>query len=209
MKCLSFIKNHIGTFTLFCLLFVSFFVFSLFVSNSVSAVSDYSVTINKDSVTLPYYLCGNSSGFNCSDYSYISVSFGSVSPGSFIRLYLEKIGSWYRTYDFYTNFSFTIVDISSLDSNSQISILPISSYSGDVTYTFMTDYASIPSGSITLTQNGTYDVTSYSEAVVDVSAEVVYGDYHQDLINITNGIYVCAGTILVIYFFYCIFQLII
>lgn len=64
-----------------------------------------------------------------------------------------------------------------------------------------------PEGSLEITENGTYDVTSYSEAVVDVSAPP--STYHDDLANINHSITVCAAVVLVLYFFYCIYRLII
>ena len=68
---------------------------------------------------------------------------------------------------------------------------------------------SIPSGSINITENGEYDVSSYAQAIVDVPVEVIQGDYHDDLIAIKVGIYTCAAVLLVLYFFYCIYRVII
>lgn len=64
-----------------------------------------------------------------------------------------------------------------------------------------------PSGSINITENGTYDVTNYSEAIVDIPP--IYGDYHNDLISINNSILICGAILLVLYFFYCIYRMII
>lgn len=81
----------------------------------------------------------------------------------------------------------------------------------DVTLSFYDSFpsASAPSGSLSITENGTYDVSSYAEAVVDVPDTVIYGDYHDDLVNIYHAILVCAGVCLVLYFFYCIYRMII
>ena len=182
MKCIT--KSLLlSTFALFAVLFGS----CIITSENVSAVVDYSVTLDKDNLTLPYYICGNSTGIDCSDYSYLSVSFGSVSPGRYIRLYFEKVGSWYQTSDFYTNLPFVIVDISNLDSNSQVSILPISNYSGDVTYTFMSDYSSCP--------------------VCPTCPEIPDNPYDNKFDEIKQAILIIPATALVIYFFFCIYRM--
>lgn len=84
-----------------------------------------------------------------------------------------------------------------------------STYSLTVTFTdnFPSDCSPSPSGSIDITSNGTYDVSSYSTAVVDVPP--IPGDYHDDLISINNSIIICGAICLVIYFFYCIYRIII
>lgn len=81
---------------------------------------------------------------------------------------------------------------------------------GSISITFYDSVPSggiTPSGSITLSSNGTYDVSYYAEAVVDVPP--IMGDYHDDLVDIKRSIYVGSATLLVIYFFYCIYRMII
>ena len=71
------------------------------------------------------------------------------------------------------------------------------------------DCPELPSGNLDISSNGTYDVTNYAQATVNVPAEVIQGDYHDDLVAINNSILICAAVCLVIYFFYCIYRLII
>lgn len=83
-------------------------------------------------------------------------------------------------------------------------------YDISVTYTLTESLSpGSPTGSITLTENGTYDVTQYSEAIVDVPPTIEPGDYHDDLVSIKHAIIICASVVLVIYFFYCIYRIII
>lgn len=68
--------------------------------------------------------------------------------------------------------------------------------------------SSVPSGSLSITENGTYDVSSYAEAVVDVPNQIIQGDYHDDLTTINQSILICGAILLVIYFFYAIYRMI-
>ena len=104
-----------------------------------------------------------------------------------------------------------IVSLSGLVPSSCLSLSSVSinspTSSGYFTLSESLPGVTTPSGSISISQNGTYDVTSYSEAVVNVENEVIYGDYHDDLVSINNTIMIGCAIPLVIYFFYCIYRM--
>lgn len=195
---------------------------AVFISNNVFAVSDYTYTINASNNGNFEYLCYNnepSINRNCSDYNYLKIDFNGSSTSYLNSLAFNFSGNTNFTgsYTLYPS-SHIIISLEDFNNNSNLRVIFINSginvtglSSGwfvDVTLTeSITPDA--PSGSITLTENGTYDVTSYAEAVVDVPATIVPGDYHDDLISIRNVIIIGAGVILVLYFFYCIYGIII
>lgn len=185
--------------------FVAFFAFIK--SPSVSAVSDFTYTW--DWSTHPsYYLCGSDSGRSCSDYSYVIFEPSGSCTDNAPSFYVAGLGS------FSSNSS--ISPCSKIISTVDSSFLYITGgryladrFSGTILVTLTDSLGSIPTGSITFTENGTFDVSSYAEAVVDVPATTVPGDYHDDLEGIRVGIYICAGVLLVLYFFYCIYSMLI
>ena len=153
-------------------------------------------------------VCGtNSSPFvSCSDYSFVhfvytytpaslaSNIFAVSSGNTVLRVYIpiDSTGLSFSGSDFYVP----------IPSNSSYFGFTFSNtLSGTFSYELLTSVSSgpstTPSGSISIIENGTYDVSSYAEAVVDVPP--IPGDYHDDLISIRNGIFIFAGVLLVLY----------
>ena len=86
--------------------------------------------------------------------------------------------------DYFTNFKFTISDVNPFSSSS--------------------------TGNLDITENGDFDVTDYSSVSVNVPQTVTSeGQYHNDLVNIQQAIITCGAVLLVLYFFYCIYRIII
>ena len=71
----------------------------------------------------------------------------------------------------------------------------------------------VPANTLDISKNGTYDVTNYAEAVVNVpSQECPAGgecNYDDKFDGVITAIYTCGAVLLVLYFFYCIYRLII
>lgn len=200
MSCL--IKKHIITYMFFFFCFA--FAFVLY-SPDVNAVEDLTGTL--DSSTPNYTaLCDNNNQNlpNCSDFSYFILENTNHVSGI----------SYYIMFDFSTSYGVRLPIISkSIYDLSDISNIwfrnPSSFGANTFTYTLTNSLGSLPSGSITLSENGTFDVSSYAEAVVDVPPSVVQGDYHDDLVNVNHAIYIGVASLFVIYFFYCIYRMII
>lgn len=199
-------KTGFGIFFLafFLVLFCSFF---LNTHNSF-AVSDVTYNITS-SDTFPYYICYTSGQGTpvCSDYKYIIFNpVYSTTPTSAINTYFTVAGLYGARI---LTFTPTIIELKSPVTT--INFPSFSPYLSSVEVTLTSNDISFGSisGSLSITENGTYDVTNYAEAVVDVPAEVIPGDYHDDLQDIKQGIYVCGAVLLVLYFFYCIYRMII
>lgn len=195
-------RTGFGTF-LSVFFFLSFFLSFLNIHNTFATT-----------VSIPFsdiQVCSS----DCSDYSFLLVNFD-FPPSSSYTYYSQVYinGSSILRFNFLPNQFYNINQdfyIPIPSSASSVSISSPNSNSGSLTYELLTSLSSgiTPSGSITLTQNGTYDVTNYAEAVVDVPPLVEPGDYHDDLISIQQAIYVCGAILLVLYFFYCIYRIII
>lgn len=190
---------------------------TIFVSQNSFAVSDYTFTYDSSNSSTSPYICGNNSGVDCSDYAYILLQSEDTgiysSNNSSIAFYMEMnvhSGVVARQYNQFYEMSPRIVITIPANGIRSLQVWTIGPLTRTVTITLTESVIpNAPSGSITLTENGTYDVTSYAEAVVDVPETIVPGDYHDDLTSIRNVIIVCAGVVLVLYFFYCIYGMII
>ncbi len=218
------------SFVLFALLGVFFGSF-IINQNDIYALDNITYTINSSNYTnVPYYFCDNSDSSlpDCSGYNYLvaysndSCSFSNPASIFYFQFYNSMITT-NPTFNpqFYSmqlfefpgyygspsrlGFSGSSYVSSFLTNDCEISVIVSENnpYVSGIT----------PSGSIELTENGTYDVSQYAEAVVNVPETDcppgTGGNYHEDLVAINNSIMICAATCLVIYFFYCIYRMII
>lgn len=175
--------------------------------NNVSAVSDLTFVIDDSNYNTFNANCGN----DCSFYHYVLISdisstgfvyqISPYSSDSFIRLYIaHNVG-------FGSNMNFILFSVDNADQFKYIGANWSSGSSFKITLSENNPFGSTPSGSLSITENGTYDVTNYSQAVVDIPPEVVQGDYHDDLVSINNSILIVCAVGLVIYFFYAIYKM--
>lgn len=216
MKCLQKLYSSpswlVVSLCLLCTLFLT-----TISTNSASAVSDLIVTYTSGT-EIP------SSTFffpdvDYSQYNYIYFNFSNPSSSliynsmfniRFVCRYPDSSSNHPVNYNLeYIDVYFALNDIktcSSFFSNPNTSITLLSDLT--ITLTDKIPSFSSASGSISITSNGTYDVTNYAEAVVDVPPEVVQGDYHDDLVNLKQAIILVPAVCLVIYFFYAIYKMI-
>lgn len=209
------IRNYLKTgFGTFCLVFVPALLFCFFLGTS-NVFAD-SVLSHTATTTDTFYICDDDnssrSPYKCSDFSFIkiistgtSITNGSTGPVINGSLY-GGLGAFNPIY----------ISLSSSTS------VRVNNYQGsaylpsgwEISYYLISDLIestcpSSPSGTLNITENGTYDVSTYAEAVVDIPPEIQYGDYHDDLMSIKQSIYTCGAICLVLYFFYCIYRMII
>lgn len=206
----------------FGIVFASLFLLQspLFVQDS-SAVSDIIVTIDSSNYSAQSVLCEASA---CSPYHYLVVSYnGTVDysnglPSKNVRL---NFGSYMGQPSYFSTFpSTSIVELDTSSNSLYYAVIQsggsnLSSFfssGGSIIFTLSEDnpFASgiIPSGSLSITENGTFDVTNYAEAVVDVPSSGG-SNYHQDLVDLKQAIYTGVAVLLVIYFFWMIYRIII
>lgn len=205
-------------FSLFVALLGVFFGSCIINQNNTYAVDDISITVTN---------LGSGGGLcsypDCSNYHYLLISSGSFStpPSSNSRAYVSAGSDLVCTNPSLYS-SFTLCELTSEVVNStwglNYAFNNLAGRGGSITFTLSetNPFSSgiVPSGSIELTENGTYDVSQYAEAVVNVPETDCPpssggGNYHEDLVAINNSILICAAVCLVIYFFYCIYRMII
>lgn len=192
----------IGFFTLFAVFFSALFASPCY------AIDDVSYTLEPG---FNGYLCHNEQANvpNCSDFDYLIFTPNNSSVSNYfsaqsflnttVNLRLPTFISSIYSVKNLIFFSVYNVPTGSVDS---ITATLTNTLPG-------TSCPPAPSGDLAISSNGTYDVSSYASATVDVPPEVIQGDYHNDLTSINLSIVRIGGIILVVYFFYCIYRLII
>lgn len=214
MICHYLTKKGITLVTFFSGFFFSLLFSFCFISNSYAA-DDISVIHNSAvSWTDIFPSCTNSC---LDDYSYLLYSYsGSIGYSQF-NIYVRSNGSQVintslsSSYPSWADGTFNVFIPLPFNGqpNNLLQFASNFTFNVPITFTLTNSIGSSPSGTINISENGTFDVTSYSEAIVNVAAEVIEGDYHNDLVNIYHAIIMCAGVCLVLYFFYCIYRMII
>lgn len=173
---------------------LSVFISSLFLCLDSFAVSDLSVTISNFGSSSPYTspICANQ---DCSTYRYVTIqaNFTSAPANGYLGLVNTTANNFYcvlrPAYSTYTACEFT--------SGSDISALKA----------YFNNYRSaVGSVTITLSENSPFASPCPDCEICPVIPE---NPYDNKLDQLTRAVYVCAGTMLVLYFFYCLYRLII
>lgn len=199
---------------------MSFFLCGFYVNN-VSALDDITVTYSKSS--LPSYLFSDVSADVRSQYKYLKVdcilpdgsscNFGAYnSSNSFagtlfdVEVYLDSSSTVCGSFAVFPSSSPSFFELCSYNSfNSSVSAFPrfvrkynrsLSSDTRDYSFTF-TLMESLPAADCPVCEE------------CQVCPAIPENPYDDKFDKIITAIYVCAATILVVYFFYCIYRMII
>lgn len=146
-------------------------VLAIFGFAFLSSGDTYAAPVNLTSSQV--YVCGNDTGINCSDYD--SIRFTSTSASSFNSLinytcYISSNNNPFFQIPIAENFEivYSVYSCTAIRLN-------VSSYASYYTYTaelFNSSSGIIPSGTINISENGTFDVTNYASAVVNVDQTI-------------------------------------
>lgn len=163
---------------------LAIFGLTFFFGSNTYAIDDFQLVWTSSDVPSYQSICGGSSDRQCSDYSFIVITqtfpsdYSYVVDGNhspFISFSFNSIYNSSIPLPLYSSpIAFSISsDLTSLSYNSsyQLSDYLASGVTVTLTLTNFSPFASsdVPSGSLSITSNGTYDVTNYATAVVDVS----------------------------------------
>lgn len=192
MLCLF--KNHITSFGLFCLLFLSVLV-SLFQDTNVSALEISQTYTANTSVSRNDPVFSNCNDYNClSQFKYLKIeSTGRQSVS--LQMY-DIQGFWSFSLPLTLTYSIFGLNDFNPSGNSMIRFNSNITFSYDFTFTL---------------SDSICPVCPDPEPAPDPPdcPEVPENPYDDKFDNITQAIYVATATLLVIYFFYCIYRMII
>lgn len=194
-------KKYIGYFTLFCLPLL----FSCVFCSPVLAIEDLTGEISFDGDNTPPVTQEIICSSNCSDYKYLIVETDldfnpAVTSNARVDFgFLRANNSSMQTHGFYLREPFAIVDISVYMANPNIVKISAGQGAGQLN--------SGISGKLKWTLTDNYSSCSCPDP--EPCPEIPENPYDQKLDNITQAIYIASATLLVIYFFYCIYRLII
>ena len=157
--------------------------------------------------------CDNDGVRHCFDYNYLIIFNHSYdvpiysSPGS-------SSGSFFGTC--FTSMAYCIIDFAKVSDNSSFYFSRGSlstEYDFILTSQVPVPPFSVPSESLAIDENGTYDVTNYASVDVNVVCPECSGGggggglSSEDSERIIKAIYAIPAVLLVIYFFYCIYRM--
>lgn len=202
-------------------------LFSVLLSCSCYAIDDF--VINYDSSSPPpsfKYLCtaipadATPSYPFCRDYNFLIIDTGDpgnsntdVSFSPFFNNIRLRNNSLHFIFNIHDSLNISSPFSFSCTSSCQSAFTNVSNFYFRFTFTNSLPgnecpEPDVPVGSLSIDQNGTYDVTDYSEAVVNVP-QVSDTPYDEKLDEIKMAILLVPAVLLLIYFFYCIYRMLI